>query len=258
MTQTFKVVRDKDLQSSWYCLPIGNVSEDILKEIDEKVFSSCLGMQAKITILLPYQGFQGCCYYRFEGEDVNSTPVTSSLHQWAWRSKVLWHLAPNRCSLYLNSGRRARCCQRCPLGWTGSCMPLRLFQKSQRRSPDVTASSWLLLICRLWWPGPLRCCRQALCWSVCNVVFNKIRANISYKILIEHCNALICHLIELFPSVIVYEVTEKASRLLDETNWKAVTSVFQVAIRTGPSKHTESSASSKTLWHYVKDIAAVR
>ena len=63
----FMVIGDKD-SATPYPLPIKN-TEDILKEISDKI-SPQLGMQPKkIKLLWPYQCVRGRRYYKFDGKD---------------------------------------------------------------------------------------------------------------------------------------------------------------------------------------------
>ena len=74
--QLFNVTRDLDSQPSSLChLLIGETSESVLKENDEKIASPQYGMWLKmIGKLLPYFDVRGRRYYCFEGD-----PLTQHL-----------------------------------------------------------------------------------------------------------------------------------------------------------------------------------
>ena len=68
----FHATRDSDEQpSSCHCLSIGETVEDVLKDLDDKIFSPNLGMHSqKVAKLLPYPSIKGRRCYQFEGKEV--------------------------------------------------------------------------------------------------------------------------------------------------------------------------------------------
>ena len=76
--QIFRVVWDLDAQFSFfYCPPIRDTSEDVIKEIDE-IFTPWLCVCAKKVTKSP--GVQGRWYHCFEGLGYDSTSVAPLLY----------------------------------------------------------------------------------------------------------------------------------------------------------------------------------